>query len=239
MATNNEHIAHVVQKVLEELMRKKDSGPDEFTGIYDTVEEAVNNAIEAHKRLLILSLESRSEIIASIRKAILDHNEILSELAIKETKIGRYEDKIKENILCATKTPGVEDIKPEVVSGDHGLTLLEYAPVGVIGALTPITNPTGTFIHNSISMVSAGNAVVFNPHPSARQTSLKTIQIIHQAIVDAGGPASLVSCVREPTLGTAEQIIKHPKIKVLPEKKYISYYGGAFLCKKEILHKIY
>ena len=215
MAANNELIAHVVQKVLEELGQKKDRGTDEFTGIYDTVDEAVNNAVEAHKRLTVLSLECRSEIIASIRKAILDHNEILSDLAIKETKIGRYEDKVRENILCATKTPGVEDIKPEVMSGDHGLTLLEYAPVGVIGALTPITNPTGTFIHNSISMISAGNAVVFNPHPSARETSLKTIQVIHQAIVDAGGPASLVSCVREPTLETAGQIIQHPKINML------------------------
>ena len=49
--------------------------------------------------------------------------------------------------------------------------------MGVIGALTPITNPTGTLIHNSISMVAAGNAVVFNPHPSARQTSTRMVQI--------------------------------------------------------------
>ena len=215
MPANNELIAHVVQKVMEELGQKQERGADEFTGIYDTIDEAVNNGVEAYKRLGILSLESRSEIIASIRKAILNHNEMLSELAVQETKIGRYEDKIRENILCATKTPGVEDIKPEVISGDHGLTLLEYAPVGVIGALTPITNPTGTFIHNSISMISAGNAVVFNPHPSAKETSLKTIQIIHQAIVAAGGPSSLVSCVSEPTLETAEQIIKHPKIDML------------------------
>ncbi|UCD90826.1 MAG: aldehyde dehydrogenase EutE [Desulfobacterales bacterium] len=215
MPANNEFIAHVVQKVMEELVQRKEHGTDEFTGIYDTIDEAVNNGVEAYKRLGILSLESRSEIIASIRKSILNHNEMLSELAVKETKIGRYEDKIRENILCATKTPGVEDIKPEVVSGDHGLTLLEYAPVGVIGALTPITNPTGTFIHNSISMISAGNAVVFNPHPSARETSLKIIQIIHQAIVAAGGPSSLVSCVSEPTLETAEQIINHPKIDML------------------------
>jgi propionaldehyde dehydrogenase len=215
MAANNELIAHVVQKVLEELVQKKDRGTDEFTGIYDTVDAAVNNAVEAQKRLVVISLEVRSEIIASIRKAILDNNEILSELAVQETKLGRYEDKVRENILCATKTPGPEDIKPEVISGDHGLTLLEYAPVGVIGALTPITNPTGTFIHNSISMISAGNAVVFNPHPSARETSLKTIQVIHQAIMDAGGPANLVSCVRKPTLETAGQIIQHPKINML------------------------
>ncbi len=215
MAANSELIADVVQKVLEELVQEKDRGTDEFTGIYDTVDEAVNNAIEAHKRLVVMTLERRSKIIASIRQAILDNNESLSELATQETKIGRYEDKIRENILCATKTPGVEDIRPEVISGDHGLTLLEYAHVGVIGALTPITNPTGTFIHNSISMISAGNAVVFNPHPTARETSLKIIQVIHQAIVDAGGPASLVSCVREPTLETAGQIIKHPKINML------------------------
>ena len=215
MAANNELIADVVQKVLEELVQEKDRGTDEFTGIYDTVDEAVNNAVEAQKRLVVMTLERRSEIIASIRQAILDNNESLSELATQETKIGRYEDKIRENILCATKTPGVEDIKPEVISGDHGLTLLEYAHVGVIGALTPITNPTGTFIHNSISMIAAGNAVVFNPHPTARETSLKIIQVIHQAIVDAGGPASLVSCVREPTLETAGQIIQHPKINML------------------------
>jgi propionaldehyde dehydrogenase len=215
MAANSELIADVVQKVLEELVQEKDRGTDEFTGIYDTVDEAVNNAVEAHKRLVVMTLERRGEIIASIRQAILDNNESLSELATQETKIGRYEDKIIENILCATKTPGVEDIRPEVISGDHGLTLLEYAHVGVIGALTPITNPTGTFIHNSISMISAGNAVVFNPHPTARETSLKIIQVIHQAIVDAGGPASLVSCVREPTLETAGQIIKHPKINML------------------------
>ena len=215
MTANKELITRVVQKVIEELVQEKDGRNDEFTGVYDTVDEAANNAVEAHKRLLVMSLERRSEIIASIRKAILDNNEALSELAIQETKIGRYEDKIRENILCATKTPGVEDIRPEVLTGDHGLTLLEYAPVGVIGALTPITNPTGTFIHNSISMIAAGNSVVFNPHPSARKTSTQTIRIIHKAIVDAGGPVGLISCVREPSLETAKQIIEHPKINML------------------------
>jgi len=186
-----------------------------FTGIYNTLEEAVNNAVEAQKRLIAMSLERRGEIIASIRKSVLDNNEPLSALAIRETGYGRYDDKVRENILCATKTPGIEDIHPQVLTGDHGLTLLEYAPVGVIGALTPITNPTGTFIHNSISMVSAGNAVVFNPHPNARETSTKTIEIIHQAIIDAGGPPSLVSSIREPTLDTAGQVLEHPKINML------------------------
>jgi propionaldehyde dehydrogenase len=228
MGVKQQIIEDVVRVVLEDLSREKKlqvadpvrskdtvDRPKDFTGIYETVDEAVENAVEAQKKLIAMSLERRCEIIESIRKSILDNNETLSALAIRETKIGRYEDKIRENILCATKTPGVEDIQPIAKTGDHGLMLLEYAPVGVIGALTPISNPTGTFIHNGISMIAAGNAVVFNPHPSARETSTKTIEIMHQAIVDAGGPPGLISAVRVPTLDTAKQVIDHPKINML------------------------
>ncbi|MBC2709639.1 MAG: aldehyde dehydrogenase EutE [Desulfosarcina sp.] len=215
MESNQELITDVVQKVLEELTQGNARRPQGNNGIYETVDEAVENAVDAQKQLIAMSLEHRGEIIASIRKAILENNERLSALAVRETKLGRYEDKIRENILCATRTPGIEDIQPEVLTGDYGLTLIEKAPVGVIGALAPITNPTGTFINNSIGMISAGNAVVFNPHPSGKETSMETIQVIHQAILDAGGPPGLISAVREPDLDTAKQIINHPKVNML------------------------
>jgi len=228
MGVKQQIIEDVVRVVIEDLSREKklqvvdstgskdtvDKSKD-FTGICETVDEAVENAVEAQKKLIAMSLERRCEIIDSIRKVILDNNEMLSALAMRETKLGRYEDKIRENILCATRTPGIEDIQPHVSTGDHGLTLLEYAPIGIIGALTPISNPTGTLIHNSISMIAAGNAVVFNPHPSARETSTKTIENIHQAIIDAGGPPGLISSVRKPTLDSAKQVIDHPKIDML------------------------
>ncbi|MCF8077769.1 MAG: aldehyde dehydrogenase EutE [Desulfobacterales bacterium] len=215
MSTNQDLIASVVQRVVEELMKTKPPLPDGFTGIYDQVEDAVENAVAAQRQLITLPLKTRDKMIAAMRKTVLDNNEMLSELAVRETKLGRYEDKIRENILCATKTPGTEDIQPTAISGDDGLMLLEHAPVGVIGALTPITNPTGTFIHNGISMVAAGNAVVFNPHPTARETSTKMIELLHQAIVDGGGPPSLISSIRVPTLDTARQIIEHPKVNML------------------------
>ena len=152
--------------------------------------------LAAQKKLIAMSLERRRDIIASIRSSVLNRNEELSAMAVEETHLGRYEDKVRENILCATKTPGVEDIEPRALSGDNGLMLLEYAPVGLIGALTPITNPTGTLINNSIGMISAGNAVVFNAHPSATRTSTAILQVVHQAIVDAGGPGwtGVVGC---------------------------------------------
>jgi propionaldehyde dehydrogenase len=215
MAINETIISSVVQKVLEQLTKEGKNLYQECNGIYDTVDEAVENAVESQKKLIAMSLEARDKMIDGMRKSALDNNEMLSKLAIRETKLGRYEDKIKENILCATKTPGTEDIQSFAKSGDDGLMLLEYAPIGVIGALTPITNPTGTLINNGISMVAAGNAVVFNPHPSARETSNKMVEILHQAVVDAGGPSGLISSIRNPTLKTAKQIIEHPKINML------------------------
>ena len=215
MVTSQEALNRVVKLVLDELARERERQPTEFAGLHDTVDDAVQNAVEAQKRLISMTLESRSKIIEAIRKATLDNNEALSALAVRESKMGRYEDKIRENILCATKTPGVEDIQPQALSGDYGLMLLEFAPVGVIGALTPITNPTGTLIHNAISMIAAGNAVIFNPHPTAKETSAQVIKLFHRAIIEAGGPTGLISSVRKPTLDTAKEIIEHPKVNML------------------------
>jgi propionaldehyde dehydrogenase len=215
MEFNEQVVARVVEKVIAALNKGPEAQSGEFTGLVDTVDEAVERAEKAQIELIAMSLRSRDEIIASIRKAVLANNEVMSALAVRETKLGRYDDKIRENILCATKTPGTEDLIPYAKSGDDGLVLVEPAPVGVIGALTPITNPTGTLIHNSISMIAAGNSVVFNPHPSARETSTGMLQIIHKAITDAGGPPGLVCGVRQPSLDTAKELIEHPRIRML------------------------
>jgi propionaldehyde dehydrogenase len=216
MEPSTEQIVRLVTKVLEGLAADGSvpsaRGRD---GIFASIDEAVDAAVAAQQRLLQLSLEKRKEIIANIRDRVLEANERLAALAVEETHLGRVEDKIRENILCARKTPGVEDIQPVAASGDRGLMLLEYAPVGVIGALTPITNPTGTIINNSISIIAAGNAVVFNSHPSANETSRQMVQLIHEAVVEAGGPVGLVGMVGSPSLETAKELVGHPKISML------------------------
>jgi acyl-CoA reductase-like NAD-dependent aldehyde dehydrogenase len=129
--------------------------------------------------------------------------------------MGRYEDKIQKNLLNANKVPGTEILTPTAWSGDDGLTLVEYAPYGVIGAIIPSTNPTSTVICNAIGMVAAGNAVVFNAHPSARACSNHTVQLVNEAIVEAGGPPNLVSALAKPTIETAQQIMHHPGVQLL------------------------
>jgi propionaldehyde dehydrogenase len=218
MLADQEALKNVILQVLQQISSEAGSNSDSVSpsnGLFDTVDHAVESAVVAQKKLIAMTLEQRRTMIEAIRRATLDNNESLSSLAIKETKLGRYEDKVRENILCATKTPGVENIKPEVITGDDGMMLLEYAPVGVIGSLTPITNPTGTIIHNAISMIAAGNSVVFNAHPNAKETSAAVIQLFHKAIVDNGGPPGLISSVYPPTLDTAKEIVAHPKINML------------------------
>src|SRR5699024_5531687 len=117
------------------------------------------------------------KVIAAIRQAGVAHAKELAELAVQETGMGRVDDKTAKNILQAEGTPGTECLRPEVVTGDNGLTLIENAPWGVIASVTPSTNPAATVINNSISMIAAGSAVVFAPHPAAKKVSQRAISI--------------------------------------------------------------
>ena len=132
------------------------------------MDAAVWAARNAQLELIEGTLVMRREAVRLIRETVLDNLELLSKMAVEETGFGRVEDKIAKNRLAAEMTPGVEDLHPTSFSDDHGLMLVERAPYGVIGAIAPSTNPTETIINNSISMISGGNSVVFNAHPSAK-----------------------------------------------------------------------
>ena len=184
-------------------------------GIFNTIDEAVKAAAIAQKQLDSMSLHKRDEIIASIRSVMLEHTHKLSSDAVSETGLGRVEDKVAKNKLVSEKTPGTEDLYPTARTGDHGLCLFEPAPYGVIGAITPITNPTSTIICNTIGMVAAGNGVVINVHPGVKKTSIKNINLLNHAITKVGGPQNLVTGIAEPTIESAQQLMRHPGVRIL------------------------
>ena len=185
------------------------------TGIYHDLNSAVQAAKVAQQQLMNSSLEKRNEIILNIRKKMLLHAEDLATRAHQETGLGRIEDKIQKNRLVTKKTPGTEFLTPSAQSGDRGLTLMELAPYGVIGTITPVTNPTSTIICNTIGMIAAGNAIVFNVHPSAKNVSLYNIGLINDAIKEAGGPANLITTISQPTVESAQQLMKHRDVRLL------------------------
>lgn len=184
-------------------------------GCFEDVEDAINAAKESQNELSRLSLEKRGEIIEAMRKAALENARALAVMANEETGFGRVKDKILKNKLAAQKTPGIEDLVSKTYTGDFGLTLIEGAPYGVIGSITPSTNPSSTIINNSISMVAAGNAVVYNPHPAAKKVSIETMRILNKAIKSVGGPENLLTSVINPTLETSKKIMEHKDIRIL------------------------
>jgi acyl-CoA reductase-like NAD-dependent aldehyde dehydrogenase len=183
-------------------------------GVFAEIDDAVEAATRAQKQLLELSLETRRNLIEAMRAASRREWENLARMAVEETGLGRVEDKIIKNRLATEKTPGIEDLQPWCLSGDHGLTLHELAPLGILASITPSTNPTETIMNNGLSMLASGNAVVFNTHPGAKGVSAYYIQILNRAIVSAGGPANLLCCIENPTIESAQALMKHPGIRV-------------------------
>ena len=186
-----------------------------FIGVYADMNDAIDAATAGYKAVRAMRLEEREKIIAIIRDLCRKEAPIMAQLGVAETKMGRVDHKTAKHMLVADKTPGTADIISQVKTGDYGLTLTEMAPFGVVGSITPSTNPSETVICNSIGMIAAGNGVVFNPHPNAIATSNYAVDLINRASAMAGGPRVLVASVIKPTLDTAQIMYKHPNIRLL------------------------
>jgi acyl-CoA reductase-like NAD-dependent aldehyde dehydrogenase len=183
--------------------------------LFPDVDRAVEAARRAFRDLQDLPLSLREHIIAHIRRTLRENAQPLAYEAWEETGLGRYEDKLEKVLLNANKAPGTEFLDTSAWSGDGGLTVVEFAPYGVIGSIIPSTNPISTVVCNVISMVAAGNAVVFNAHPGARGCSNHTVQLINDAVIEAGGPANLVCALAKPTIETAQQLMTHKGVNLL------------------------
>ncbi len=184
-------------------------------GVYADMNDAIDAATAGYKAVRAMRLEEREKIITEIRKLCREEAPIMAKVGVAETKMGRVDHKTAKHILVADKTPGTADVVSAVKTGDYGLTLTEMAPFGVVGSITPSTNPSETVICNSIGMIAAGNGVVFNPHPNAIATSNYAVDLVNRACYNAGGPKVLVASVVKPTLDTAQIMYKHPAIRLL------------------------
>ena len=214
MSVNEQLVQDVVKEVLAKLQLTQGAGEKQM-GVFEDMNEAIAAAKKAQAYVHRMSMDQREHIISSIRKKTRENAEMLARMGVEETGMGNVPHKILKHQLVAEKTPGTEDITTTAWSGDRGLTLIEMGPFGVIGAITPCTNPSETIICNTIGMVAGGNTVVFNPHPAAIKTSLYTINMLNQASVEAGGPENIACTVVKPTLETSNIMMKHKDIQLI------------------------
>jgi propionaldehyde dehydrogenase len=185
-------------------------------GVFENAVAACAAATEAQKLLVKnYSLEDRDRFIQAIRDKVMPNMGLLAQMEFDETGYGRIEDKVLKNTGAVMLSQGTEALPQNMYASDKGLTVEYYAPYGVVGAVTPVTNPAATIIGNGIGNLAAGNAVVFNAHPGAKKTSAKTVELANEAIVEAGGPENLLAMVADPTLQTLDEIISYPSVRLL------------------------
>lgn len=211
---NNSELETLIRNILREQLAPATQRAQR-NAIFQTVDEAVCAAHQAFLRFQQCPLKTRSAIISAIREELMPRLTELAEESASETGMGNKEDKYLKNKAALNNTPGIEDLTTTALTGDGGMVLFEYSPFGVIGSVTPSTNPTETIINNSISMLAAGNSVYFSPHPGAKYVSLKLITTIEDIAFRCSGIHNLIVTVSEPTFAATEQMMAHPKVSVL------------------------
>ena len=194
--------------------RSKANIPRGTNGVYADADQAAKAARKAFEQNERTPVAARAiKMVEAMRRRCSPNNDALSRYAVEETGLGRYEDKLAKNKLVAEKTPGCEILRPIAYTGDDGLMLTERAPYGVMLAITPTTNPTETILCNAIGMVAAGNAVVFNVHPSAAQVCNWCVHLLNEAIQAVGGPRDVIVSIEKPTVESAQTLMKHPLVR--------------------------
>ena len=224
MPLDEQQIEKIVEAVVERLQKDGPSSPGPeagspvgtsvVDGVFTEMEEAISAAAEAQKALVSLPLAVREKVLSVIREVGLANGPEYARMELEETGLGKVEDNLKKvNASCGVL--GMEDLSPEIFTGDMGLTVIERIPYGVIASINPVTNGAPTIIFNAIMMLAGGNSVIHNPHPKTAKVSARTIRDINQAIVAAGGPANCVCCLEEPSVPSAQLLMTHPQVKMI------------------------
>lgn len=204
-------------------------------GVFNQVEDAVAAARAAYNQLNRCSLEKRGEMIEAIRHKVNAQVGFLAKLEREETGFGRVEHKMNKFFLALEKTPGIEDVMPQIMSGDMGLTIVEYRSFGVAACITPSTAPAATVVHNAMCMIAAGNTAVISAHPNAKKTTIKAVELVNQAVQEIGGVPNVVTVVAEATIENAQKLMNHPQVDLIVATGGPAVVKAALSCGKKAI----
>ena len=176
-----------------------------------TIQERIDAARKAQAQILDYTQEQVDKLVFEIAKVIYLNAEPLAKMAVEETRLGKYEDKIGKNTDTPTafwaylkdkKSVGVIREIPE-----EGIIEVAH-PIGVIGAVTPATNPTVTPLGNAMHALKGKNALVITPAPRAEKTSTRTVELMREALVKCGAPADLIQIIEEITIEKSAELME-------------------------------
>ena len=186
------------------------SATTDDTPIGPEIAELVARGRTAQAAFESFGQEQVDAIVRDIGKYVYDNAETLSRMAVDETGIGNFEDKVLKkkgksraiwNSLKGKKSRGIIGEDPEA-------NLVFVAkPMGVVGAVTPITNPVVTPMCNGMFALKTGNAVIFAPHPKAQRCAEHVTEAFMDIVRGHGGPEDLIQVVREGSISKTQQLM--------------------------------
>ena len=234
---NQELVSKIVKQVMSELEGSNGGTPAIVgqTGVFEKTEDAVQATLVAQKQWVKTSKETKTKVINALRQVVHEYAADFAQRALEETGMGRLEDKIAKHHNVADVTPGLEDLESKSWIGDKGLVVEDYAPYGVIAAVAPSTHPIPVLFNSAAIMIAPGNGVVFAVHPAAKKVSAYAMEIFSRVIQQNGGPANLISMVKEPTMETAAQLFHHPQIPMIVATGGPGPVNAAFAAGKKVV----
>lgn len=181
------------------------------------VSALIDKAKKAQKEFETYNQSQVDQVVRMVGKAVYDKGEELARLAIDETGMGNYEDKIMKNKGKAMSTWNYLKDKKSVgiirYLDDSGLVEVGK-PMGVIGAIAPVTNPVMTPMHNAMIALKGRNSIIICPHPSGKKTGVRTVEVINEALRTINAPENLIQIVEEPTLELSNLVMKSADVCV-------------------------
>ena len=182
------------------------------------VRDLVEKAKKAQQEFAQKSQEEVDAIVKSVAEAGVRNAKRLAKMAHEETGFGIEADKVIKNVFGSRGVyEAIKDMKTiGVLEVDEEKKTKKIAiPVGIVAGLIPSTNPTSTAFYKSEIALKGGNAIIFSPHPNAKNCIVEAVKVIRTAIAEAGGNEDLVSVITIPTIQATDMLMKHPDVAMI------------------------
>ena len=182
------------------------------------VRDLVEKAKKAQQEFAQKSQEEVDAIVKSVAEAGVRNAKRLAKMAHEETGFGIEAGKVIKNVFGSRGVyEAIKDMKTiGVLEVDEEKKTKKIAiPVGIVAGLIPSTNPTSTAFYKSEIALKGGNAIIFSPHPNAKNCIVEAVKVIRTAIAEAGGNEDLVSVITIPTIQATDMLMKHPDVAMI------------------------
>ncbi|ARX82431.1 MULTISPECIES: bifunctional acetaldehyde-CoA/alcohol dehydrogenase [Streptomyces] len=204
----------------------------------EMVDGLVRRAVAALTRFESYDQEQVDHIVTKASLAALNAHGELARLAVEETGRGLFEDKAVKNLFaCEHVVNSMRGLRTAgVISRDELNGITEIAePVGVVCAMTPVTNPTSTTVFKALIALKTRNPIVFAFHPSAQKCSAEAARIVRDAAVAAGAPEDCVQWIEAPSMAATGLLMRHEGVSTILATGGNAMVRAAYSCGKPAL----